>query len=98
LLLIVLQVEILASSREIQPRGSTGQSEELRLEIIGDHMVAWDLAGELQRASREWQPEWMVFAARNHVANKTKRPRLDLSRGTLADQPSPKCCSKVSIV
>src|ERR1700687_3238602 len=24
---------------------------------------------------------------------KTKRPRLDLSLGTFADQPSPKCCS-----
>jgi hypothetical protein len=27
------------------------------------------------------------------IARKTKRPRLNLSHGTLVDQPSPKCCS-----
>ena len=30
-------------------------------------------------------------------ARKTKRPRLDLSRGTSVDQPSPKCCSRTTL-
>jgi hypothetical protein len=30
--------------------------------------------------------------------HKTKRPGLDLSRGTYVDQPSPKCCSNTGYV
>jgi hypothetical protein len=30
-------------------------------------------------------------------SGKTKRPRLDLSRGTFVDQPSPKCCSRTRV-
>src|SRR5271165_2463591 len=29
--------------------------------------------------------------------HKTKRPRLDLSLGTSVDQPSPKCCSRITL-
>src|SRR5271165_3301476 len=29
---------------------------------------------------------------------KTKRPRLNLSLGTSVDQPSPKCCSKTTLI
>jgi len=32
------------------------------------------------------------------IARKTKRPRLSLSLGTSADQPSPKCCSRRTLV
>ncbi len=31
-------------------------------------------------------------------ARKTKRPRLNLSLGTSVDQPSPKCCSRTTLV
>ena len=38
---------------------------------------------------------WKVAGRR--FARKTKRPRLDLSRGTSVDQPSPKCCSRTTV-
>jgi hypothetical protein len=33
-----------------------------------------------------------------NFVRKTKRPRLDLSPGTSVDQPSPKCCSRTTVV
>jgi len=37
---------------------------------------------------------WKSGRIRQDPRAKTKRPKLNLSRGTFVDQPSPKCCSR----
>jgi hypothetical protein len=57
-------------------------------------------AGYCRDSRLGWTPRGRlshIFVEGGRLWRKTKRPGLRLSRGTLVDQPSPKCCSRRSI-